>query len=137
MKYLFLDTNILLDVLLNRKPFSYVSAKIIDLSEKGLAKLYMSSLSYNTIYYILRKEMKHKDTIVILKKLEDLIETTNVSNKTIKDALFSEFNDFEDAIQNFSAKEIKKAIIFVTRNTKDYKKSSLTVMTPEEVLGTI
>lgn len=137
MKYLFLDTNILLDVLLNRKPFSYISAKIIDLSEKGLAKLYISSLSYNTIYYILRKEMKHKDAIVILKKLEDLIETTNVSNKTIKEALFSEFNDFEDAIQNFSAKEIKKAIIFVTRNTKDYKKSSLTVMTPEEVLGTI
>jgi len=137
MKYLFLDTNIVLDVLMDRKPFSIFSARILDLNEKGLAKLYMSSLSYNTIYYILRKLKSHKETITILKKMEELIETTNVSNKTIKDALFSEFQDFEDAIQNFSAENFKKSLIFVTRNTKDYKKSTLTVMSPEEVLGII
>lgn len=135
MKHLFLDTNIVLDVLANRKPFSDSASELFEKAERGKLKLYISSLSYNTIYYILNKKIRHKQTIAVLKELDELIETLDVSSKEIKKSLYSEFSDFEDAIQNFSALSNKKIDVIITRNPKDFKKSELLVMTPEEVLG--
>lgn len=135
MKHLFLDTNIVLDVLANRKPFSDSASELFEKAQSGKVKLYISSLSYNTIYYILNKKIGHKETIATLKELEELIETLDVSSKEIKKSLYSQFSDFEDAIQYFSALSNKKIDVIVTRNPKDFKKSDLLVMSPEEFLS--
>ncbi|MFN5418293.1 MAG: type II toxin-antitoxin system VapC family toxin [Flavobacteriia bacterium] len=135
MKHIFLDTNIVLDVLANRKPFSDSASELFEKAQREKVKLYISSLSYNKIYYILNKQISHKATIAILKDLEELIETLDVSSKEIKKSLYSEFSDFEDAIQYYSALSNKKIDVIITRNPKDFKKSELLVMTPEEALS--
>lgn len=134
MKHLYLDTNIFLDVVLRREPFLESSAKILDLQFKNRAKLYLSSLSYTTIYYVLRKTNTHSETILLLKKLYEKIETIDVTNSIIKKSLYSEFSDFEDAVQYYTAISNKKIEAIITRNHKDFKKSELLILSPEEVL---
>jgi predicted nucleic acid-binding protein len=135
MKHLYLDTNIILDVVLRREPFLKPSAKILDLQFKNRAKLYLSSLSYTTIYYVLRKTNTHSETILLLKKIFEKIETIDVTNSIIKKSLYSEFSDFEDAVQYYTAISNKKIEAIITRNPKDFKKSELLVMPPEEFLS--
>ncbi|WP_395044132.1 type II toxin-antitoxin system VapC family toxin [Flavobacterium sp.] len=134
MKHFFLDTNIVIDVLIDRKPFSDYGKLIFEKGNKGNVKLYISALSFATIYYYIRKSTSsHNKTILILKQLESFIETTEVTKKIISLALDSDFKDFEDAIQYFSAKS-KKIDAIITKNSKDYKKSDLLILSPEEAL---
>jgi predicted nucleic acid-binding protein len=137
MKNLFIDTNVTIDVLANRKPFSDAAAKLFDLADKGKVNLMISALSYSNIYYIIRKTCSHKETISLLKDLESLTVTLDVTNEIISTSLTSDFKDFEDSIQYHTALANKKISILVTRNVKDYKGSKLTVLTPEEVLSAI
>ncbi len=135
MKHFFLDTNIVIDVLTNRKPFSEYGQRLFDLAYKEQIKLYISAVSYTTIYYYIRKSSSsHTKTIAILKELEQFIETTDVTKDTVQKALNSDFKDFEDAIQYYSA-HLKSIDAVVTRNPKDYKKSKLLVLSPEETLA--
>lgn len=135
MKYFFLDTNVVLDFLIDRKPFSFSAAKLFDYSEKGKVKLYTAAISYTTIYYVVKKFTAHKDTIRILKDLEKLTETLDTTGKTIRESLLSDFKDFEDAIQYYTAATEKKIDAIVTRNSPDFNKSEMAVMTPEEAVG--
>jgi predicted nucleic acid-binding protein len=135
MKHLFLDTNVVIDVLANRQPFCENSAKMFEKAKNGNVKLFISSLSYSTIYYILNKEIGHKSTIETLKKIDNLIETLDVTSTIVKKSLYSDFPDFEDAIQYFTAISNKKIKVIVTRNHKDFKKSELLVLSPDEVLS--
>lgn len=135
MKYFFLDTNIVIDVLIDRQPFSKYGQQLFDLGYKEEIKLYISSLSYTTIYYYIKKSCSsHEKTIAILKELEQFIETTDVTKATVHVALNSDFKDFEDAIQYYSAHS-KKIDAIITRNPKDFKKSKLLVLSPEEALA--
>ncbi|MCU0404435.1 MAG: PIN domain-containing protein [Chitinophagaceae bacterium] len=134
MKNLFLDTNIVIDVLANRLPFSTIGARLFDFAEKGKINLFISALSYSNIYYILKKSCTHKEMISLLKDLEALTTTMDVTGRIISNALYSEFKDFEDAIQSFTAYSYKKMDAIVTRDVKDYKTSQLPVFTPNEVI---
>ena len=134
MKHLFLDTNVLIDFLANRKPFSIEAAKLFNYSFKNKAIIYAASVSYNNIYYILRQSCSHKETIKILNELHDWSETVDVSKEVISKALTSDFKDFEDGIQYQCAKSIYKIDCIVTRDTKDFKESTISVMTPLEAL---
>ena len=135
MKSIFLDSNIIIDLLSDREPFSEEAARIFDLSSKGKSKLYVSALSYNNIYYILRRQFSHSETIKMLTALNDWTEMLDASKEIVNKSLQSEFNDFEDAIQYYTALSYENIDCIVTRNTKDYKKSILSVMTPTEVLS--
>ncbi len=137
MKNLFLDTNILIDVLANRQPFATSAARLFDLAEKGRVNLFISALSYSNIYYIIKKTCTHKEMISLLRDLENLTETLDVTKQIISKSLTSDFKDFEDAIQYNTALSNKKVTVIVTRNVKDYKNSGLTILTPDEVLSTI
>lgn len=137
MRHLLLDTNIVIDFLTDRRPFSLMAARLFDYSEKGKVKLYISALSYNNTYYILKKLTSHKETIKILKDLEKMAETIDTTKVAIKNALDSEFKDFEDAIQYYTAKVSKKPDAIVTRNIADFKLSKLPVLSPEEAIGLI
>jgi hypothetical protein len=121
-----------MDFLTDRKPFSNLAGKLFDYSEKGEVKLYLSAVSYSNIYYFVKKMSSHKDAIRILNRLEEIIDT---SKSTIKNALGSEFKDFEDVIQYFSAKLNSNINGIVTRNAGDFKHSTISILTPEEVIN--
>lgn len=137
MKHLFLDTNVLIDFLADRKPFSLEAAKLFNYSFKKKVTIYVAAVSYNNIYYILRQSCSHSETIKILSQLEEWTETIDVSKDVIKKALNSSFKDFEDAIQYNCAKTLNKIDCIVTRDTKDFKTSSIPTFTPKEALTMI
>ncbi len=137
MKQVFLDTNIVIDLLADRKPFSIAAAQIFNLAVAGKVKLYISAVSYNNIYYLLRQSLSNNETIKLLNELSEMAEIADVSKAVIKKSLKSEFKDFEDAIQYHCALSLNKIDFIVTRNTKDFKKSVLPVMNAEEAMSII
>lgn len=137
MTYFFLDTNVIIDFIADRKPFSKAAAKLFDFSEKGKIKIFISSLSYNNIYYVVKKSTSHKEMITILRELESMTETVDVTKSIIKSSLSSDFKDFEDAIQYYTAISNKKMTAIVTRDTKDYKNSDLAILSPEEAISLV
>jgi hypothetical protein len=100
-------------------------------------KGYITAIILSNIYYLLRKTTTHENVIVHLKKIMLILEVITTDKKAILDALESNFNDFENALQNFSAQNSNDIEIMITRNTTDYKKSKLVVITPENFLKTI
>ena len=137
MIYLFIDTNIVIDFIADRKPFSKSAVSLFDYSEKGKVRIFISSLSYSHIYYVVKKAVGHKEMIEILRDLESISETVDVTKAIIKSALSSDFKDFEDAIQFYTAISNKKITAIVTRDTKGFKSGDLTVMTPEEAVSLV
>jgi predicted nucleic acid-binding protein len=136
MENLFIDTDVIMDFLIDRKPFSTDAAKIFSLIDEGKIKGFVSSLSFSNLYYVLRKVGSHKKVINSLQNLSEFVDILKVDSEIIKSALFSDFKDFEDSIQYFSALENKKVGYIITRNIKDFRESSLPVMTPEIFLAT-
>jgi predicted nucleic acid-binding protein len=134
MKHIFMDTNVVIDFLADRQPFSLHAAKLFDLTIDGKVKIYISAVSYNNIYYILRQTLSNNATIKLLEELEELTEITDVTKSIIKQSLRTDFKDYEDAIQYFCALSVPKLDFIVTRNTKDFRKSALPVLTPTEAL---
>jgi predicted nucleic acid-binding protein len=137
VKHIFLDTNVLIDFLADRQPLSLEAAKLFNYSFTNKVTLYVSVISYNNIYYILRRSSSHLDSIKILSELQEWTETIAVTKEIIRKSLTSDFRDFEDAIQYNSAKSISKIDCIVTRDTKDYKISSISIFTPKEALTII
>ncbi len=86
---------------------------------------------------MLRQTAKHEKVVEKLNQLISLTEVLTTNKQTIKQALNSSFNDFEDALQNFSAEMNEDIDVIVTRNITDYKNSALGVMTPENYLKII
>jgi predicted nucleic acid-binding protein len=136
MTDLFIDTDVIIDFLIDRKPHSREAAIIFTLIEQKKIKGYASSLTFSNLYYILRKIESHTKVKSKLESLSQIIGILKVEERTIKGALASDFPDFEDSIQYFSALESKKIDVIITRNTRDYKKSDLPVMTPGDYLKT-
>lgn len=137
MKHLFFDTNVIIDVLTDRRPFSVSAAKLFDHSERGEIKIHIAAVSYNNIYYVVKKFSSHKETIKILKDLERITETINTSKEIIRESLYSEFKDFEDAIQHYSATTYKKIDAIITRDINDFRHSKIPILSPDEALGLI
>ena len=136
MENVFIDTDVIVDFLTDRKPFSLESAKIFSLIDQKKIKGCVSSLSFSNLYYVLRKFGTHKKVISSLQELSEMVDILKVDSDIVKSALTSDFKDFEDSIQYFAAQEHKKVDCIITRNIKDYKDSSLPVMTPETFLVT-
>ncbi|MEO8711965.1 MAG: PIN domain-containing protein [Parafilimonas sp.] len=134
MKQIFLDTNVIIDFLADRKPFSIPAAGIFNYAVLGKIKLYISAVSYNNIYYILRQSFSNTETIKLLDELSQMTEVADVTKAIIKNSLKSDLKDFEDAIQYNCALSLNKIDFIVTRDTKDFKKSVLPIMNPEEAL---
>jgi predicted nucleic acid-binding protein len=128
-----LDTNIILDVVLEREGFFNDSKKIFTLID---AKKIDASISANTvtdIYYIVKKIKGNKIGIEIISDLLSFMGVTKIDKLTLEDALKISFNDYEDAILNVSAENNNMEYI-VTRNKKDFGKSKLKIVSPKEFL---
>lgn len=130
MDRILLDTDVILDFFFDRKPFSEDSAKILTWCELKEMQGFVTPVILSNCYYLLKKNSTHEKTIEKLKQLISLIDVPVMDKEIVVKALNSEFTDFEDALQNFSAIKDKKIGIIITRNFKGYKNSELAVFTP-------
>ncbi len=130
MRRVFLDTNVVIDLLDKREPFWKDVAALFTMAYNGQVELYISSLTYATVSYLLRKHGK-EGTRALLGNLRELSKVTAVGETEVDLAMASAFDDYEDALQYFSAANAKVEAI-VTRNKKDFQASGLPVMSPEE-----
>lgn len=133
----FIDTNIMLDLLSEREPFYTSAAKIASLADTGKIELYVSALSFATSSYILSKFEKSIENVRNkLRMFKVISNVCSINETTIEKSLNSDFTDFEDALQHFSALENNCQLI-ITRNSKDFSTSLIPIMTPDEFLKTI
>jgi predicted nucleic acid-binding protein len=137
MTDLFIDTDVIIDFLIDRKPHSREAAIIFTLIEQKKLKGYVSSLTFSNLYYVLKKIESHNKVISKLDSISKMLTILKVDQQTIKDAIASGFSDFEDSIQYSCALDYKKIDVLITRNTKDYKNSEIPVMTPADYLKTV
>ena len=134
---IFIDSDVLIDFLIDREPFSNDAATLIDISEKEKVIAFTSVLCLANIHYVIKKIVGEKKSREIIEGLIDIIKILSFSEENLRDALKSDFKDFEDAIQNSIAIESNSISSIITRNKKDYKSSDLNVFTPKEYLRKI
>ena len=134
MRRVLVDTDVILDFFFDRKPFSDEAAKILALCESGDISVYVTSVIISNVYYLLRQTARHEKVIEKLNQLISIMEVLVPDKEIIKTALSSGFKDFEDALQNYSAEKNGDIDVIITRNIKDFKNSTLGVMTPENYL---
>ena len=134
MNKILLDTDVILDFLFDRKPWSEDAAAILTLCETGKISAFVTPVMLSNLYYILRKTASHKKVIEKLSALLSITDVLTMNREIVIQALYSGFQDFEDALQNYSAQQANGVGIVITRNVNDYKTSSLSVKTPESFL---
>ena len=131
MEYkLFVDSDVVIDFFTDREPHANPASELFELNEQGNVKLYLSAVSINNIYYIVRRFLGHKRTLEVIETLTEMTEIVGTTKKEIIQALKNNFTDYEDSIQYSSALTIKGLDLIITRNIKDYRNSSIAVMTP-------
>ena len=133
---IWIDTNIILDVLTNRKGFVEASEKIFKLCEVHKVIGYVSALSISDMIYIMRKESDKATTASMIEKLSLIFNVIELKAEDLLTAAKMDFEDFEDAIQSIGAERVKADYI-ITRNIKDFKNSSVPVVGPSEFLDLI
>jgi predicted nucleic acid-binding protein len=137
MKRLFVDTNIIIDLLAKREPFYDAAAMLFTLADKQKIRLSVSALTFANTNYILLQSKKPEESRMILRKLNMVVEVLSLDEKIVGLSLNdNDFHDYEDALQYFTALENGIDAI-ITRNLKDFKKSKLPVMSAAQYLQTI
>jgi predicted nucleic acid-binding protein len=129
----FVDTNIIIDLLGDRKPFSNAAVCIFNLAEGRKISLFTSSHSIATCHYLLKKYKDEKSLREILLNLLEYLKVISVDEITIKNGLRSAHKDFEDSIQIFCAGTIPDMEGIITRNIKHFKESHIPAYSPEEI----
>jgi predicted nucleic acid-binding protein len=137
MKNILIDTDVVLDFFFDRKPFSDNAAIILSLCESNQINGFITPVICSNVYYLLRKTSKHEKVIEKLSQLLTFIDVLQMDKEIIIEALNSKFKDFEDALQNFSATKAGNIDAIVTRNIKDFTKSKIGVLTPDNFIKTI
>ncbi|MBD3583922.1 type II toxin-antitoxin system VapC family toxin [Flavobacterium selenitireducens] len=132
MKKVFLDTNIIVDLIADRKPFSKYAIEIFQLAEENKLEIFTSSHSIATTHYLLKKYLDEKSLRDVLYNLLDFLTVIPVDVDIIKKGLRSSHKDFEDSIQILCASSIEKINYIITRDGKDFKGSEIPVLSPDE-----
>lgn len=133
---LFIDTNVMMDLLCERNPFYEAIAKIATIGDKNEVELVVSALSFTTTSYFLTKYENVEKCKDKLRKFKIISKIVQLDEVIIEKSLNSNFSDFEDALQYFSALQSDCSVI-ITRNSKDFKFSEIPIMTAEEFLISI
>jgi predicted nucleic acid-binding protein len=137
MTRILIDTDIILDFFFDRQPFAENASKIFSLCESKKITGFVTPVIISNVYYLLRQSAKHEKVIEKLKLLVSITEIAVMDKEVVTQALNSDFKDFEDALQNYSAEIHKEIDLIITRNTKDFKNSKLAVMTPDNYIKSI
>lgn len=131
-----IDTNVILDVLCNRKDFAEDSLKVFKYCETEQITGYISALTIPNIVYIMRKELDNDRIKEILTVLTSIFTVVDLRGTDLIKASDLDFSDYEDALQAVCASRIKVNYI-VTRNIKDFKSSAVPAIKPSELLERI
>ncbi len=137
MKKLFIDTNIVIDLLSRREPYYKESAVLFSLADRKKIEISVSSLTIANTSHVLLRQLKANKVKEVLRKLRLVVKVLSLDDKIIGLALNDEtFTDFEDGLQYFTAIENEQEMI-ITGNLKDYKTSQIPVMTARQFLETM
>jgi len=134
MDRVLIDTDVILDFFCDRIPFSAYAAGVLSLCESNKIKGYVTPVIISNTYYLLRLGANHNKVIDKLKQLLQILDVLSMDKEICLNAMNSEFKDFEDAMQNFAAVKNGKIDLILTRNLKDFRKSTIGVLTPETYL---
>lgn len=128
------DTNVILDVLLDRQPFSGPAARLFALIENSLVEAFVCATTITTVDYLLTQSLPRSTAKQALLRLMELFEIAPVNRPVIEEALRGRMVDFEDAVLA-SAANLVGASAVVTRNTKDFKHSPVKAVDVIEILS--
>ena len=129
MNRVFLDTNVLLDVLLRREPFVRDSAQVLDMGFKGIVELYATPLTFATCLFVARKSLGYANALEALKILERNIKIASMDSAQLHEALYATAPDFEDMLQYHAAMAANCSYI-ITRNEQHFPKNGIMVLSP-------
>jgi len=133
----FVDSDVILDFVLDRSPYNEASTQLMNLGDRKIIKLHTSSIAISNVHYIGRKYLGTKRTLALLQQISDFIEIESVGKAEVLEAFHSKFSDFEDALQYAAAIKIRGLKALVTRNVKDYKLARIAVTIPKDLISTL
>ncbi len=134
MNRVLIDTDVILDFFFNRTPFSLHASQIFSLCELNRIQGFVTPVICSNTYYLLRQTARHEKVIEKMNQLMTMMDVLNMNKEVVLQALRSEFKDFEDALQSFTALHSRIIDAIITRNIKDYTRSEIGVLTPESFL---
>ena len=135
-KCVFIDSDVLIDVFSERKPFYSDSAYFLELAEKGIFLAFTSHLVIANVFYVLQKFSNKETAMTAIRKIRTVIGIVDMNQRIVDRAINSSFSDFEDAMQIYAAENAVMDII-VTRNVEHFKGSNLSVLSPFEAIGVL
>lgn len=130
------DTNVLLDVLLDREGLADASSKVLTAVEQGRLAGAVCATAVTTIHYLVARERSAGEAIGAVRKLLVLFEVAPVHRSVLGSALDLGFSDYEDAVTHEAARRVGATAI-VTRNVRDFRRAELAVLSPDELLGAL
>jgi predicted nucleic acid-binding protein len=130
----FVDTDVVIDLLTKREPFYSSASKLFSLAADKNIDLYISPIIITNLHYILRKAIGIEEAINAIRKLRTLVNIVTINEGIVDIVLSSKFKDIEDGFQYYSALN-EKIRILVTRNTNDYIGKEIAIMNAEEYLN--
>jgi predicted nucleic acid-binding protein len=131
---LFIDTNVVLDVLMQREPWARSSTRVLALLADGAHEGFVAAHTFATLHYLLRKETGSPRAVTTLLDLVRLVRVAPVDHDLVVQALSLSWKDFEDALQVVCAIDVDAAVL-VTRNPRDFLSSPIQVMDPDQLLA--
>jgi predicted nucleic acid-binding protein len=130
------DTNIILDVALERQPFFEASEQVLAFAEQGQITGYISASTFGDLYYVIRKNKGRESALDFLRKVSCFCRVATVDQAVVSMALTATFRDFEDAIQ-YSTAVMSQLDAIVTRNSQDFFEAALRIITPDILIQEI
>lgn len=127
------DTNIILDTILDRKPFSTAATQLLAKVEQGEMAGMLCATTITTLYYLAHKALKHTAAQTIIQNLLTIFEIAPVNRAVLSSALHQNFSDFEDAVLHEAALAVKADAI-ITRDPRGFKKATLPIYSPQDFL---
>lgn len=134
MQKVLIDSDVILDFFLKREPFATDAARILSLCDSGKVTGFITPVICSNIYYILRRLASHDRVIEKIRMLLSMVEIVSIDKAIVVEAAESDFTDFEDALQSFSAYRSGMADAIITRNIRDYKHSPVAAISPDDFL---
>ena len=132
MKNVLIDSDVILDFFFDREPHSKYASYVLSQMELKNVNGFITAVILSNVYYLLKKRSTHER---VIKKLNQLLTITSIlviDKQIILKAMNSKFKDFEDALQNYACESFGKVDLILTRNIKDYKRSEIGILTPEQ-----
>ena len=136
MKRVLFDVNVILDVLLDRKPFADASSEAWAAVERGDAAGLLSAHAVTTLHYLNAKSVGNRQAVATTEALLSVFDVAAVDDQVLRSAVALQWKDFEDAVTAAGARRAKCDAI-ITRNPRDFKGAAVTVLTPEEAVAWI